>query len=408
MTPSYKSFPRTLLVATLLAAGFACARSPETPLEEAPRAPSALVPLSPSAAAPRANARIKSQCAEGKAAFETYFYQPILRARCVECHGDNPTYHGPPHSVANVDQAYAMVFSLMNFDVIPISPFVKKGGNNHCDDIYSYPCDTSAADLTEAAKLWWENGQKLCPDEFVYQTAPVVIPANLPQGPNDFMDLKVPLDSIGSSLKGAWFEIRVQHYNDALRFVSPRLHAANRALEIQGIRITYEGLGNPQTNAFEGVVQGVRANDPAPPVLSTAAAIFPISAIAADPIGKSLAFQFRILKPTESELQCAALDTFKAKVLPTLKANACLTCHDPAAAALPAPFISGASKLNLTGSEAQVCSAMRGRIYWRDTHTSPALGMVIGSKEHPIQVAPFEILPNWIDWFEEEKLFEYP
>src|SRR5277367_985416 len=95
-------------------------------------------------------------CDAGMKAFQGSVYQ-MVQTHCTHCHATG--LHGAPEfGVADVATSYSRILTFQNFDDIPNSYFVQKGGSMHCLTDYGYDCGIKVPDVQAQVQAWWDNG----------------------------------------------------------------------------------------------------------------------------------------------------------------------------------------------------------------------------------------------------------
>ena len=359
--------------------------------------------------------RPEAGCTTGLAGFREHVH-PILRANCSRCHDSQGP--GAPHSVADLTESYKRTLVYQNFNNVPGSFFVKKGGNMHCLTVpdIGFNCETDEAMLATAVNAWWNAGEKTCAPAGRFFTAVQQIPVDLPSRAAGFTKMRWHLRSIGSQFDGVWFEIEVQRFAErtedhpgAYLFRRPRLIATGRTgVRVSSIRLLLNGLNTPQASSFVPVnatvsrAAGENPQDPVwkTPVLSTKSIILIEDKGAAD----TIAIAFGDLAAATTAVSCKKLPQWQSDVLSVAEARSCFSCH--AGGSSEEPGISPArDRFPMTGTADELCQRMLSYAVQGNPTDTPLIEIAVkGALSHPVVfTSPGEALPAWTNWIRSER-----
>jgi hypothetical protein len=124
---------------------------------------------------------------------------PLLRARCINCHGDGGIAIG--HSVSDVEAAFKVSNTLVDFSNLENSRFTTMVRRKHWLNYDPQATGMTEDEMVSALKNWWDQGASEDVDAFDFEAAPVLVPENLPDiASGAFMTLTWP--SLGSMCSG--------------------------------------------------------------------------------------------------------------------------------------------------------------------------------------------------------------
>jgi hypothetical protein len=256
---------------------------------------------------------------------------PILRAKCVECHGDNG--QAPRHSSSNVEEAYEIARRSVKIDNIEQSYFIKKVKSAHW---LNYNPNSSGIEVAQAVAMltnWVNEGESSCPSmRFSYVSKPVLVnPTALEQ----YQTIRFDLSQTAASLKDTFFEInykknaKIDSSLSSFTFEKPRLTSLQH-FNLQGFYILINGKFSSLENIFSNLNTTINAKEfdvsvsvlPGMTLSNRASVVLdeqnlPTTAIA---IG------FTGMKAAASGVACHNAGDFDSLLKPLI-VEKCLSCH---------------------------------------------------------------------------------
>lgn len=354
-------------------------------------------------------------CEKGLDSFKKSVH-PLVRAKCIACHDENPTgpKKAPAHSVEDPAISFQRIIRYVNFNNIRESKFYLKGGNQHCAG-YGVDCGVTFDHIEKALTDWWEGGQKDCPKDGKYFTTPIMIPTTLPARNQGFTPLRWDLGQVDPSFKGVIFELEAQKFANAgesakgaYRFRKPRIATSEQAIEIKDVKILINGNYEATSNAFTTINNTVspqpiptRQNALLPhPVLSASNLI----AIEERPGIDTLTIAFGELKFAGPKA-CKNVELFKKNVMPVLTVRKCTECHGGGLEQKPGIKPDAVERLKFGATETEICQQALQRVDWSIYANSPFIKYPLKrANGHPQGLPRLdEISPGWEDWLQTEK-----
>jgi hypothetical protein len=343
-------------------------------------------------------------CASGLAAFEKNLYKPILRTTCLDCH--DAAGPGPAHSTIDPAASYAMIKTYVNFGELSQSRIIQHVQTKHWVNYDPSATGCSISDMTTALQNWWDQGEKDCPSSQTAQTSATLIPSQLPLFPQEsFVPMTWKLDSLGEAFAGAVFQVEIQQLAiptstsaGAYRLRKPRIATPQTGISINGIHFFVNGKVQDTANGWEHLGAQIAGHETnradifdGSPVLSGREQIF----LQDQASGDSLSVTFSGIQVIAKPL-CKDLPVFQAKVLPVIHQLSCVGCHSGGAPGL----FNGSSKLLLTGSDADICGAVRERVNFSTGEPSPfmQIGFLQSNDHPPVDLAPQTFNQDWQSW----------
>ena len=327
-------------------------------------------------------------CDAGLESFEKTVY-PLLRERCVNCHGDGGISVG--HAVSNVKDAYSTALGFTLFNQLENSIFVNQVRQKHWLEYDSAEKGATTDEVLEALSAWWSGGQSECGMNAFISTSPVPIPTQLPLFPeNRFVTLSWELQEINPLWKGMKFLVDIQRHTirgekapGSYRVVYPRVESNGQTVDLSGIRFLVSG----QRESFENVYEPVSVN-----LSSRAGEVVTLSQdhmiLLQRNDSDTLTVQFRNLKEARPR-DCRALDVFKATVEPMIQQYDCKKCHSPAQK----------TGFEMSSTSESLCAEVYQRVLAYYPQNSVLLGFPYrGKKEHPklFNAANVDTVLKWI------------
>jgi hypothetical protein len=345
----------------------------------------------------------RDTCDQGLTAFQNSVHA-LVRERCVACHERGP---GPAFAVPDVAQSYAHILRYVNFDDIPNSYFVTKGGNMHCQ-LYGVNCQTNQADVEAVLRGWWDAGEDSCPRKGRFFSEAVALPTELPSRQQGFVPMRWSLQTIDQSLlRGAVFEVEVQKFADAgqdapgaYRFRKPRLASPDKHLRVENVKLLVNGKFDVLANAYTAIASSVTAKAiPSAgalgqPVLSAKPMIVPEDIAGADKIVVS----FEVLQQESAARTCRAQTSFTQNVLPVVTARNCRGCHGDAAQVAGQRFF-------MSADNGALCNEFLQRVDFNVLMNSPLIDYPLRGANDHARIIPRldEVTPAWTDWIRAER-----
>lgn len=198
-----------------------------------------------------------SSCRVGLEAFRRTLY-PQLRASCVNCHGDNG--RATPHSQSDAASAYALAKTLVNFNDLPRSRFVRKVRTAHWTEYDEAETGMPETQMLRSLQDWWDAGERDCPPAFSFSTSLMSVSNVLPDVAQGFKTLSWDLAGAGGSYLGCKFLLDVQRFTAAsddippsLRVKLPRLQCPGGKTKLVGLRVLLDGQSWPYENLYDGL-----------------------------------------------------------------------------------------------------------------------------------------------------------
>ncbi len=273
-------------------------------------------------------AKFSQICESGFLAYEKHLY-PVLKESCTKCH--NGSRKVPPFVTDDISKSYLHVLRYMEFSKIEDSLLAVQAINGHCG---IEKCENNF-EVLEAAKLWWENGEKQCVRKGKFFSTQVMVPQNLPTLAEGWTTLQFPLSDLGPDFKNSTLSLEVQDFiptssetRGAWRFRAPRVHQSKGRVHVSDMKVLLNSNWDMSENAFIHIDQSfhsqkVSADSIQTPLLSNQTMILVKDS---NPNPKlQISFEkIEALLPQE----CPQVDKFEALVLPILKAQNCLECHN--------------------------------------------------------------------------------
>ncbi len=320
----------------------------------------------------------------GLRAFQETVYAHA-RANCVQCH----SWRQPPLFAAeNVEEAYAAAKPYADFHSIKDSTFVFRTKNGHCGQA----CETDGTHMQALIQEWWEKGENAqqppTPQESTLLTDAIALP-ELKKIKGGFVKLSWTLDALTPARvqqTSERFELEVERFDvSSYRFRQPRIHTADRALEVRGIKILIDGASDLTGNAYLKIENKIAAHSA--PLLSIKHQLVPVSS-AAEPI---VQISFRHLAEIPN-VECSEPTLFENKALPIL-ASRCQSCHGK----MPS------SQFHLVNETEEACRASRQLVNVVSPLDSPLIAVpFLQAASHPARVLTPEEARSINDWIAAE------
>jgi hypothetical protein len=133
------------------------------------------------------------------------------------------------------------------------SRMVQRTMDGHCGS----DCSTDGAEMADAIRIWWEEGEALETGGLIsgdkVDTPPQTIPAVLPTG-TAYVSLVWDLASVSPSLAGVKFQIEIQQFDgESYRVRNPKLTTAGFTVEVSDLRMLMNGLLDQTATSYQGL-----------------------------------------------------------------------------------------------------------------------------------------------------------
>jgi hypothetical protein len=348
-------------------------------------------------------------------AFETTAYEPLTRS-CTTCHA---TLRSPLLASATLRRAYQQALTVVSFERPERSRIVQKMNDGHCGPA----CEARGSEMISAIESWKaahsaatdsecgsgtppapaETAKEQVINERTIFSVAVPLPANLPLGPDAYVDIAVPLPN---GLEGLLY-LQVQRYTvrdgidgGSYRFRMPRLYIAsgNSPLYLKdlGLSINYGTKSVFVTYHSLDTSVGPSGSPGTSPLLSP---------LITDPIpqekesGDALVLSFGVLRTTEA-VNCKNVTGFRDLVYNPASGIAltrnCQSCHT-------AGHVRAANYTMAAGETlADVCRRVLPRITRLTPEQSPLIrNPATGANGHPYTVTGD--FSKFVEWIESER-----